>query len=193
MSEVQKLFLSSGMITLLLTFIVIPAVRFWLGREYTTSKAFKDYKDDCEKAATTANAEMDSRLEYILEKIEDRNKQEEQWRVELVNRMTRWVDKQEKNNDRLMELETKMSVFWNMVEKTAVGLLHKDDDKLGLDHLLDKLPPDRMTRDERRALVEKLGIVEHSQESTTEEQFSAGVLRAAVVARYHKEFQEELG
>lgn len=89
------------------------------------------------------------------------------------------------NEHRLSVLETKISLFWTIIEEVALGLLHRDDTP-ELDMLLAKVsdPHHRLTREEASAVVEHLKEIEVDRSRPRGESAMALLVRAVLVAKY---------
>lgn len=89
------------------------------------------------------------------------------------------------NEHRLSVLETKIGVFWKIIEEGAAQLLHRDDtpeiDAL-LDRVRDKKP---LSSEERDTLVRYLRQIETDKQRTKGEQTMALIYRAMIVAKYN--------
>lgn len=84
---------------------------------------------------------------------------------------------------RIIELETKMKVFWTMIERSTADLLHRDDTP-NIDKLLEKLPADRMSAEERHLLKEYLIEIQNNEERPRSDRYAAILLRASITARF---------
>lgn len=140
--------------------ILIPAINYWLARKYVTTAA------------------MTAKTDGISNRI-----------AELATIMQTVVGKQEQVMSRLVELETKMEVFWNMIEKSTANLLHRDDTPL-IDRLLEKLPAENLTEPERKELLGYLDEIEVSTTRPRADRVAAIMLKASILARYHDSDEE---
>lgn len=86
-------------------------------------------------------------------------------------------------DSRLRDLELKVGVFWEMVEKRLGDLLHRDDTP-ELDKLLEKLPADNLTEEEREMLAAYLQKIEDDPDCEGGRRVGALLLRASIEARY---------
>lgn len=135
-----------------ITAIVIPAIKHWLGKEYATKETLKEIKDSLEKNI-----------------------------VSLRTEFVRWVDRLERNSERINTLETKIELFWGMVEKNLATMLHRDDTP-DIDVLLDKVRDDTINDAEREALVEALKDIENDGRRQND-RYAALMLRSMIEAR----------
>lgn len=88
-----------------------------------------------------------------------------------------------KNESRLTALETKISVFWRVIEEGAVSLLHRDDTPR-VDALLEKAAANTLTNVEAKKLIEELREIEQDRTRTKGESTAALLMRAVLIARY---------
>lgn len=87
------------------------------------------------------------------------------------------------NEHRLSVLETKIGVFWKVIEEGAVELLHRDDTPV-VDELLHKAAANDLSKEEVIELIEELKIIEGDRTRTKGESTAALLMRAVLVARY---------
>lgn len=84
---------------------------------------------------------------------------------------------------RLRDLEMKVDIFWKVAEKRLGDLLHRDDTP-ELDELLEKLPADNLSPEERERLKAHLREIEDDPEYSEGRRVAALILRASIEARY---------
>lgn len=84
---------------------------------------------------------------------------------------------------RLTALETKISLFWKVIEEGTVQLLHRDDTPK-TDMLLDKAADNTLTKEEARELIDELKQIEEDKSRPRGEAAAALMMRAVLVARF---------
>lgn len=141
-----------------LSIVVIPAVQHWLLREYSTKDEEKEFHKQVKKSLADLRTDMQT-----------------------------WLAKQDDNHTRLVDLEVKVGVFWRMVERSTADMLHRDDDAYHIDDLLERLPAENLTPEERGTLVGVLHDIEKSGDVTDGQRVAAVLLRASIYARYRSE------
>ena len=176
----------------ILSFILVPLVKFWLGKLYVTKEDFKthteankesfnhyakvrkEYDEDCEKRANERHRQIKERLVELGNAIQvSHNKLDAEIR---------------KNSDRLTSQETKVQVFWNMIEQSTANLLHRDDTPQ-IDRLLEKLPAENLSPPERKELRHYLEEIRTNKAEPQARRMAAAVLEASITARFPNDDQ----
>lgn len=85
---------------------------------------------------------------------------------------------------RLSVLETKIGLFWQIIEKGAVDLLHRDDAP-ATDKLLERAASNKLTEEERMELVRRLKAIETDPKRSPGESTAALLMRAVLVAKFY--------
>lgn len=152
--------------------VVLPAVKYWLGKGYVENKSFEDYKlsfdrykNECDEAADHRQALLLSETRNIRELIQP------------------WFLKVEQNGNRLTRVETQMELFWKSLEKSMANMLHRDDTP-NIDRLLEKLPVENLTEEELKEFMQHLEQIENDSRADQGRRAGAALLRASITARY---------
>lgn len=102
---------------------------------------------------------------------------------ELREFMQTYSGHRELDQNRLATLETKIGLFWKMIETSTADLLHRDDTPQ-IDVLLEELRDGVLSSDRREVLKRYLEEIERDHDRPRADRYGAVLLRASLIARY---------
>jgi hypothetical protein len=155
--------------------LIRAMVRDYLNKEYCKQQDFNELAAGFDEFKDEVNALSHYHNDQLKARVAD-----------LATQMQNFLA-------RVVEIETKVAVFWKMIEKSTADLLHRDDTP-NIDRLLEKLPAENLTDPERREL---LGYLEKIEKGEGEERHrpegrrtGAALLRASIVSRFYADEYE---